>query len=74
MTRSQQQAAARMRGGVHDGACPRHDAARRQHARFDGGAPGGLQTIGSQPQEGDLTLAQGNIMQLTEMLLDEVWP
>ena len=32
------------------------------------------QTIGSQPQEGDLTLARGNNMLLTEMLLDEVWP
>ena len=32
------------------------------------------QTTGSQPQEGDLSLAQGNSMLLTEMLLDEVWP
>ena len=32
------------------------------------------QTTGSRPHEGDLTLAQGNSMLLTEMLLDEVWP
>ena len=32
------------------------------------------QTTGSQPREGDLSLAQGNSMLLTEMLADEVWP